>query len=257
MSHVYTNEFFDYIDVGVTRSAEAMISVLNPQLQPGSVVDFGCGRGLWLAEWSRNGASDIIGIDGDYVERDRLSIPEDRFKAYDLTKPIDLGRKFDLCMSLEVAEHLAPQASEVFVETLVRHSDCVMFSAAVPGQGGEFHINERPLEFWRGLFKRQGYHAYDFVRPAINSNLDVEPWYRYNTILYANAAGRNRLSGAALESLVEDTGPIADVSSAFWKARKTIVRQLPVKLTTQIAQIRAAFIAKHSRRGNRSLPNSK
>lgn len=249
MSHVYTDEFFDYIDIGVTRSAEALIGALNPQLAPRSVVDFGCGRGLWLAEWLRNGASDVIGIDGDYVVRDRLSIPQDRFAARDLTKPIDLGRKFDLCMSLEVAEHLAPKASEVFVETLVRHSDCVMFSAAVPGQGGEFHINERPLEFWRGLFGKHGYRAYDFVRPALKGRGDVEPWYRYNTILYANAAGRDRLPAPVLDAAVDDAAPIADVSSVLWKVRKMIVRQLPVRMTTQIAQIRAAHIARRSRAG--------
>ncbi|WP_298910522.1 methyltransferase domain-containing protein [uncultured Aliiroseovarius sp.] len=244
MSHVYSNEFFDYIDSGVTRSAEALIGSIIPQLQPSSVVDFGCGRGLWLAEWSRHGVGDVIGIDGDYVDRDRLSIPKSCFKSCDLTKPIDLERKFDLCVSLEVAEHLAPQASDEFVKTLVKHSDCVMFSAAVPGQGGEFHINERPLEFWRGLFKRHGYQAYDFVRPLLKDNKNVEPWYRFNTILYANATGQSRLPMAVLDTLVEDTTPIADVSSIPWKLRKLVVRRLPIKMATQIAQARAAIIAK-------------
>jgi SAM-dependent methyltransferase len=249
MPHVYTDEFFDYIDMGVKRSATALIGVLQPQLNATSVVDFGCGRGLWLAEWTRNGARDVIGIDGDYVARDRLAIPDSRFEPRDLTKRIDLERKFDLCMSLEVAEHLTPEASEEFVATLVRHSDCVLFSAAVPGQGGEFHINERPLEFWRDLFGRHGYQPHDCVRPALKGNSDVEPWYRYNTILYANDAGRARLSTAILESRVAETQPIPDVSSAFWKARKMIVRRLPTRVATQIAQVRAAWIARRVKTG--------
>ncbi|MCR9140446.1 MAG: class I SAM-dependent methyltransferase [Alphaproteobacteria bacterium] len=249
MSHVYTNEFFDYIDGGVKRSAEALIGILQPELKPDSVIDFGCGRGLWLAEWTRNGVDDVIGVDGDYVARERLSISESRFEARDLTKRIDLARKFDLCMSLEVAEHLKPEASEAFIETLVRHSDCVLFSAAVPGQGGEFHINERPLEFWRALFRQHGYSAYDFVRPALKDKYEVEPWYRYNTILYANTAGRCRLSNPVLQTVLDDTRPITDNSSAIWKLRKVIVRRLPLKVTTRIAQTRAMLIARRAKSG--------
>ncbi|MCY6380004.1 methyltransferase domain-containing protein [Hoeflea prorocentri] len=248
MSHVYSSDFFDYIDAGVQTSAEALVGALYPMLATTSVVDFGCGRGLWLAQWSATGVEDIVGVDGDYVDRANLGIPEDKFRGLDLTMPIDLGRKFDLCQSLEVAEHLPGEASSTFIDTLVRHSDCVLFSAAVPGQGGEFHINERPMEFWRACFRERGYQPFDCIRPGLAGNPAVEPWYRYNTVLYANGAGAGRLPDDVLGTRVDEGVPLADFSSLPWKLRKAVVRHLPRPLVTEIAQRRAVLIANKARR---------
>jgi SAM-dependent methyltransferase len=113
-----------------------------------SVVDFGCGSGVWLAAWQRLVVDDVIGVDGEQA-RSSLKISAERFLAADLRKPIRLGRRFDLAQSLEVAEHLPPQSASVFVETLTTHAPLILFSAAVPGQGGEHHVNEQPPEYWR------------------------------------------------------------------------------------------------------------
>lgn len=248
MGHVYSSQFFDYIDVGVKRSAEVLVETLQVELKAHSVADFGCGRGTWLSQWLTSGANEVLGVDGDYVDRAHLSIPADAFQAHDLTQPLDLGRTFSLAQSLEVAEHLPGEASSTFIDTLVHHSDCVLFSAAVPGQGGEFHINERPLEYWRALFRDRGYAAYDFIRPLLHENAVVEPWYRYNCIVYANAAGAERLSDAILRTRVDDDAPLADFSSSSWKLRKAIVRHLPRSVVTQIAKTRASVIAKRANR---------
>src|SRR5262249_21733994 len=142
------------------------------------------------------GAERILGLDGAYVDQERLLVPRANFRVADLSQPFDVGERFDLVQSLEVAEHLLPSVSTTFVESLTRHGDLVLFSAAVPGQGGEHHINERPLEFWRGLFRQHGYACFDPIRPAVQRKADVQPWYRYNTLLYANPAGRARLPQA-------------------------------------------------------------
>ena len=178
MKHIYSNEFFDYIDAGARRSAQRMIKVVQPWLKAQSVIDLGSGRGVWLGEWLGAGVNDVLAADGDYVDRDRLAVPLGSFHACDLTQPLDLGRRFDLAQSLEVGEHLPNSASKTLVNSLTRHSDRVLFSAAVPGQGGEFHINERPLSFWQGLFAAQGYSAFDCVRPPLKDADDVENWYR-------------------------------------------------------------------------------
>lgn len=193
MSHVYSNEFYDYIDKGARRSAQAVISIVHPRLDSRSVLDLGCGRGVWLSEWQKAGIVDVAGADGDYVDRDRLAITPGCYHAADLTKPFDLGRRFDLAQSLEVGEHLPERASEILVDSLTRHADRILFSAAVTGQGGEFHINEQPLSFWQDLFARRGYSAFDCVRPHLRTMPGIEPWYRYNTILYVNDAGRTGL----------------------------------------------------------------
>ncbi|MEO0623534.1 MAG: methyltransferase domain-containing protein [Pseudomonadota bacterium] len=247
MSYVYDSDFFDYIDGGVRRSATAMIGDALSPLAPGSVLDVGCGRGLWLSVWQAAGVSDVTGVDGDYVERSRLAIPEAQFVAADLTEPVDLGRRFDVVQSLEVAEHLPPEASDRFVETLVRHGDIIVFSAAVPGQGGENHINEQPIETWRARFASHGYDAFDAVRPRLRSKAEVEPWYRFNTLIYANPDGAARLPSAVRAARLAPGTPVPTVGNLGWRLRLALVALLPRGAVTAIARVRAAAIAMQSR----------
>lgn len=246
MSHIYSNEFFDYIDRGARKSAVRLIRCLQTWVKPDSVVDFGCGRGVWLSEWSAAGCPDIAGVDGDYVDRERLAISPDAFFGKDLTQPVDLGRRFGLAQSLEVGEHLPHEASSSLVQSLTAHSELVLFSAAVPGQGGEFHVNEQPLSFWQGLFETQGYTAYDCLRPKLFSDGAIEPWYRYNSVLYANAAAAASLPPEVLATKVAP-GALREVGTIGWNLRKMIVRRLPLRTVTAIAQARASIVARSHR----------
>ncbi|WP_323777733.1 class I SAM-dependent methyltransferase [Leisingera sp.] len=248
MSHLYSNEFYDYIDQGARTSAQAMISVVQPHLQAGSVLDLGSGRGVWLSEWIKAGVQDVAGVDGDYVDRDRLAIPSEQFHAADLTRPFDLGRKFDLAQSLEVGEHLPEAASEKLVDSLTRHADRVLFSAAVPGQGGEYHVNEKPLSFWQELFAARGFAAFDFARPHLKDMDGIEPWYRYNTVLYANEAGRHGLPEAVLDAEIPAGQKVPLAGSLGWRMRRGIVSLMPQPMVTRIAQGRAAILARRARR---------
>ena len=248
MSHIYSNEFYDYIDRGARSSAQALISVVQPWLQSQSVLDLGCGRGVWLNEWQRGGVAQVTGVDGDYVDRSRLAIAEDSFKPADLTRPFDLGRRFDLAQSLEVGEHLPQSASGTLVDSLTRHSDRVLFSAAVTGQGGEYHINEQPLSFWQDLFAQRGYRAFDCVRHRLKEAAGVEPWYRYNTILYVNDAGRAGLPQDVLDREIPAGTAVPLAGSLGWRLRRGLVSMMPRSMVTQIAKARAAVIAKQARR---------
>ncbi|MFW2543253.1 class I SAM-dependent methyltransferase [Primorskyibacter sp. 2E107] len=248
MTHIYNNTFFDYIDQGAQRSARSLIAKMGPILQPQSVLDLGCGRGVWLNEWARSGARTVAGVDGDYVDRKQLTIPQKSFIAADLTRPIETGRRFDLAQSLEVGEHLPGSASDTLIDSLTNASDRVLFSAAVIGQGGEFHINERPLSFWQGLFEERGYHAIDCVRPKLKNATGVEPWYRFNTVLYVNEAGRKGLPDDVLRHSVPYGQKLANGGNALWKLRRAVVTHLPQNAVTRIAQARAWLIATRASR---------
>jgi SAM-dependent methyltransferase len=152
-----------------------------------TVVDVGCGDGSWLAVFQKLGVAEILGIDGDYVDRDLLQIPKENFQAFDLTKPFDLGRVFDLALSLEVAEHLPVESAPAFVESLIRLAPIVLFSAAIPSQGGTHHVNEQWQDEWAALFARHGYLPIDFVRQRVWENEAVEWWYAQNTLLFATS----------------------------------------------------------------------
>ncbi|WP_299829109.1 bifunctional 2-polyprenyl-6-hydroxyphenol methylase/3-demethylubiquinol 3-O-methyltransferase UbiG [uncultured Roseobacter sp.] len=252
MTHVYNDTFFDYINQSARASAQSFTKLLYPLLRPESVIDLGCGRGVWLNEWQRAGATDVLGADGDYVDPENLDIAKDAFLPTDLTAPLKTDRRFDLAQSLEVGEHLPGSASETLVDSLTAASDRVLFSAAVVGQGGEFHINEQPLSYWQALFAARGYRAYDCVRPHLQDNRDVAPWYRYNAILYVNDAGRAGLPQEILRHELPQGQRVENGGDTMWRLRCAVVSHLPRNTVTQIAKLRAAVLAARARFSGRS-----
>lgn len=248
MSHIYNDTFFDYINQSARASAKPLIALLFPMIQPQSVIDLGSGRGVWLDEWQRAGADDVLAVDGDYVNRDELAVARENFLAADLTIPVKTDRRFDLAQSLEVGEHLPTEASETLVDSLTAASDRVLFSAAVTGQGGEFHVNEQPLSFWQDLFAARGYVAFDCVRPHLKDNKDVAPWYRYNSILYVNAVGRAGLPKEILDTEIAAGQRVKNAGNLVWRLRLAVVNKLPRGLVTFIAQARALVLAIRARR---------
>lgn len=88
-AYQFENEFFDYMDPGSRRSAISVVSVVAERLKPRSVLDVGCGRGVWLSEWKRADVGDCMGVDGPYVDRATLAIPPECFMACDLSRPLN------------------------------------------------------------------------------------------------------------------------------------------------------------------------
>lgn len=188
LARTYDADFYGQLADDVRASATAIVPIVSNLLTPASVLDVGCGHGTWLAEFERNGATDVVGVDGGHVDATDLDIRADQFQARDLRVPFDLGRRFDLVVSLEVGEHLPAGAAAGFVATLVAHGPAVLFSAAVPFQGGAGHVNERWPSYWAGLFAGHGYKPVDVVRPAVWENERVAFWYAQNTMLYLDAS---------------------------------------------------------------------
>jgi Methyltransferase domain len=245
--HNYHDRYFDYIGRGTRRSAQHIIPFLRRHLQVSGVLDVGCGRGIWVDEWRRSGVEDAFGVDGDYVSADRLAIPKECFAAFDLSEPIRLGRRFDLVQSLEVAEHIPASKAEIFIDNLVAHSDVILFSAAVPGQGGEFHINEQPYEYWRGKFALRGFEVVDYLRPNIVDIRAIEPWYRYNTFLYVHEKALDRIPPTFRRMQLRRDELIADLAPLAWRMRNLTFRYLPQPIVQRIARFKHAMV--------RMLPN--
>lgn len=182
----YTEDFYKGHLEGARQSARTVIPIVLELVKPGSVLDVGCGLGTWLSVFSESGIEDIMGMDGDWVDEKMLQIPKERFKSTDLAKPFDLERQFDLVVSLEVAEHLPSEAAGTFVKSLARHGHVVLFSAAIPSQGGTHHINEQWPDYWVGFFEREGFIVIDPIRRKIWNNDSVEFWYAQNTLMFVN-----------------------------------------------------------------------
>ena len=160
--------------------ARAAFSKLPGGVLPASVLDVGCGTGTWLRAALDQGVTDAFGIDGVPIPAKQLLIPADMFRCLDLTRPVELGRKFDLVLCLEVAEHLDQAHADALLGTLTRHADCVLFSAACPGQPGQHHVNCQWPQWWQQRFNSLGYACDDEIRCKLWDEAAVEPWYRQN-----------------------------------------------------------------------------
>ena len=242
--HVYSTDFYDYIDAGSRKSAEVVSGLILGEMKVESLLDVGSGHGAWAAVWMKAGVADVVAVDGDYVARDQLAIPSERFFAHDLSTSLDLERRFDLVQSLEVAEHLPAERAAGFVDNLARHGDVILFSAAVPHQGGEHHVNEQPPEYWRRLFAERGYEVFDWLRPRLAGRREVKPWYRFNSYIYANDAGIERLSKSILAAKVPEGRALDIGGDLAWTARRAAVRMIPAALVKPIAMAKASLEAR-------------
>jgi SAM-dependent methyltransferase len=204
----YDPRFYRALDATAEPSATAVVPLVLKWLSCRSVVDLGCGDGGWLAAFIEAGVCDVLGLDGPWVKREFLKITPDRFMGVDLSAPLRLNRRFDLALSVEVAEHLPAACAETFVDNLVTLSPVVLFSAAVPGQGGVHHVNEQWPDYWAEIFKKRGYRALDLLRPLIWSDASVAWWYRQNLLLFATE--RAITDNDALAAIADSpSGPLA------------------------------------------------
>lgn len=194
---LYDKAFYEKRHENTLHSAKRILTLVSniiPQLN--SAIDLGCGIGTWLSVTKELGANKVKGYDGDWVPREYLVIPEDSFVSYDLSKKIIDEERFDLAISLEVAEHLPESHSETFVETLCKFSDFVLFSAAIPGQGGEGHINLQWMNYWIEKYKKFNYVPMEIIRKRIWDDEDIPHWYRQNIMFFVK---EDRLSDLKFE----------------------------------------------------------
>jgi len=207
-STAYDTLFYGTQRAGSLRSAKIVTALLTECMPVRSVVDVGCGVGTWLAAFMEAGAEEIAGYDGPYVERQELVIPPTCFHPANLEHLLSLDRRYDLALCLEVGEHLPEAAAPVLVESLTGASDLVLFSAAIPGQGGTSHLNERWPGYWAEMFRARGYVARDWIRPILWQNELVEWWYAQNIILYATTEALARFPRLDLQATPEVAGPL-------------------------------------------------
>ncbi|MBM3902221.1 MAG: methyltransferase domain-containing protein [Verrucomicrobia bacterium] len=183
MPLAYSSQYYEGLKEDSAASAREVVPLLLRLIPTRQVIDVGCGSGTWTKVYLESGC-DVLGVDGSFVRPDQLVFQVDRFQAHDLEKPLRLGRRFDLVNCLEVAEHLSETRADGFVSDLCQMADVVVFSAAVPGQGGTHHINEQWPSYWQPKFRSNGFVPLDCIRPGIWNNPKVAWWYVQNLFVY-------------------------------------------------------------------------
>ena len=164
---------------------------------PLKVVDYGCNAGWWLEAFAQLGSTELIGFDVAELEPDaplRLMLDQgyppgchSQFNQVDFEETVPVCCA-DLAISLENAEHISERRADLLVQRLCG-SRAVLFSAATPGQGGDGHINEQWHQYWHRKFAANGFAFHDVIRPMVENDEQVLPWYRANCFLYTPLMG--------------------------------------------------------------------
>lgn len=194
MKAIYNENFYKNRHKNTLYSAQKIISIVYsiiPQQKITSALDFGCGIGTWLSV-VKNKNCKITGIDGSWVPKQYLVIPQQNFLSIDISQSLNetsselqLLSKHDFSISLEVAEHINQNLSDKFIEFLTEKSDYILFSAAIPGQTGDGHVNEQWPSYWAEKFDYYGFELFDVIRHEIWDDEQIPFWYRQNCFLGA------------------------------------------------------------------------
>lgn len=221
----YTNEFYEQFREGSRESARQIVPLVLEMVDPRSVIDIGCGVGTWLSVFEEHGVTNVTGVDGDYVENCELQISPKKFVAFDLRKGFKSKTRFDLAMSLEVAEHIPAENAETYIDSLANLAPVLLFSAAIPFQEGQNHVNEQWPDYWASRFEQRGFVVVDCIRPRIWQNSKIEWWYAQNVMLFVR---RDRLDDyPALKEFSENLGsePMAMVHPRLFLYKETRLAQ--------------------------------
>jgi hypothetical protein len=196
MKQIYKHSQTDQLDTSPSQIVPILMASFNPK----SVIDVGCGVGNWLEEFKRNHVVDLFGIDGHHLDKGLFMLDQSNLLMTDMNEPFKINRRFDLAISLEVAEHLKREAADNFVSSLCSISDLIVFSAAIPGQGGQNHLNEQWPSYWKKKFESRGFGFYDVMRPKIWNNEKVQYCYKQNIFI----ASKTKLPGVIAKEAIMD-----------------------------------------------------
>lgn len=121
---------------------------LFEQFHPKRVVDVGCGGGGF--------SKAFLDLDCDVrsfdYSSDAIAVAQSRgvtaARQLDITKSDAIPTTGDLCICLEVAEHIPETYALHLCKLLSKVARTLAFTAAPPGQGGHLHVNEQPQSYW-------------------------------------------------------------------------------------------------------------
>ncbi len=240
---LYSQGFYAQRNMKTRYAAETILSLVTEE-RPSitSAIDIGCGVGTWLNVLQQRGAHDIQGVDGPWVDKEYLEIPHHCFNPYDFNYfPINLAfqRRFDLAINLEVAEHISPANAGDFIKFLTSLSDCILFSAAIPGQTGRGHVNEQWPSYWVTLFSEQGYHVRDTLRAKIWNDTQIPWWYRQNILFFV--AGEEPVEAAVKGKLAVNMGALPVVHPELFNKEKSARQAYRIFVSCLIKAFRRRF----------------
>lgn len=194
----YSDDFYAIMEEGSFSSAQEIVPILISRYSPQSVVDVGCGTGSFANEFLNLGISEVIGYEGLWMESLPTLLPKANYRYHDFTKSLFSSKSYDVCLCLEVAEHISESYAENLIMILTSMSSVIVFSAAIPKQGGNHHVNEQWPEYWSRLFAARGFFLEWDPRQSIWENEKIEACYRQNLLIYSKGPANQHMEPKAL-----------------------------------------------------------
>lgn len=151
--------------------AGIMGDVLRKEFSFNSYVDVGCAIGDMVEDMLLAGKQ-AMGVEGSLSVLPYIAPAMRQYVVIgDLRETIRLGQRFDLATCFEVAEHIDPEFTNVFLSNLCGMSDRLVMSICMNGETGRNHVNFKRSDEWDGLFSHKGYHRDDTCRDRIKNGL--------------------------------------------------------------------------------------
>jgi SAM-dependent methyltransferase len=188
---IYPRSYFAGVDEEQSELYVRLADAIYQRWEPHSAVDIGCGTGLILARLAEKGVR-VRGVDGSR-QAIRSSPIGDRVMRWNLRSPLPALGPFDLVICTEVAEHLPAASARTLVSGLTSLGARVLFTAAIPGQGGRHHLNEQPHSYWEGLFAKRGFVRSPDDEAGLRADIaDIQRAYyiHQNLMVYALRSGQ-------------------------------------------------------------------
>lgn len=190
---MYDKGYYEKHQDGSYQSASRILRFLNTLIRFETVIDFGCGMGTWGVAAKELGARRYIGIDQHEYDISYMQIDPSEYWEKNLQLPIHVEHFYDLAICVEVAEHIPEDYANTLIDNICLGSETILFSAALPYQGGTGHVNEQPCSYWVNKFLIKGYKPIDCIRPIFWNDAQVEVWYRNNCMLYVTEKASERI----------------------------------------------------------------
>jgi SAM-dependent methyltransferase len=240
----YDDHYHDLKAAESRRAADAMLPLVLAVVDVESMLDVGCGYGDWLAAARALGIADLAGVEGPWAEawRDRgvLATPFE-LMLLDLEAPLRLERRYDLVVCIEVAEHLTAARGSGFVADLCAAGGAILLGAAIPGQKGPNHVNERWPSEWADDFARHGYQPIDCIRPRVWGDSALLVHHRQNPVLFVHEDGLAEARARAAK-LPQPSSAALDLVHPQFFLRPPPRDDSMLTLRQHLAQIPGAFV---------------
>jgi len=180
LDYIYDDKFFDNKkQESILKTTPKIVAqVIKNLYNPKTVVDIGCGTGIYIKELNNLSVS-VFGIDGSSAAKKNFRLPESLFLLQNITRDFNLHKKYDMALCFEVAEHIQKESSNILVQNITKLSNVILFTASPKGQGGIGHINEQDKTFWIYLFKKSGFMFNDAATKKLK-----KIFYKNNTIFW-------------------------------------------------------------------------